>query len=102
LRYRLSPEATSQLTEILRRIAADNILAARRFDKRIRKTFGTLAHMPDIGTRTQSSGTLAFVFRENYRIVYRKLTAAILIASVVHVARASDPRGPPRLTRSSR
>jgi plasmid stabilization system protein ParE len=95
LRYQLSPEATRQLIEILRRIAADNLLAARRFDKRIRRTFETLALMPDIGTRTDTAGTLAFVFRGNYRIVYRKSMVAILIISVIHVARNWSGEGLP-------
>ncbi|WP_377161778.1 type II toxin-antitoxin system RelE/ParE family toxin [Roseateles sp. UC29_93] len=85
------PPAIQDLAVILNRIRADNPPAAERYGRLFRKTFGTLAAMPGIGTRSDATGMLEFTFQRNYRIYYRRVGAVIWIVHVVHVARLWPP-----------
>ncbi|WP_158238792.1 type II toxin-antitoxin system RelE/ParE family toxin [Roseateles chitinivorans] len=87
MRFALSTQAFHDLAAILDRIRAENPLAAERYGRLFRRTFGTLAAMPGIGTRADGAGTLEFTFQRNYRIVYRPAGSTIWITRVVHVAR---------------
>jgi plasmid stabilization system protein ParE len=93
LRYVLTPRALRELSKILAHIHANNRLAAEKYSRLFRKTFGTLAAHPDIGTKSRELGSLEFAFQRNYRIVYRRVGASIWITRVRHVAQLWPPPG---------
>jgi len=86
-----SPEAEADLVEIVSYIAADNPGAARNLVADIQKACSKLARMPAPGHRredlTRDADVRFFCVRKYYLIVYRKDTAPLQIARVLHGAR---------------
>lgn len=89
--YEFSPEAENDLIEIAAFIAADNPTAARKLVADIYEACETLAQMPSLGHRrkdlTPDPEILFFCVRDYYLVIYRKGTAPLQIARVLHGAR---------------
>jgi plasmid stabilization system protein ParE len=88
-RFRLSPEAASDIREIWRYIAADSIKAARKVRLELFDGCQRLANNPRIGhTRTDlTDQPVLFYPIGSYLIVYDPKAKPLSIVRVVHGAR---------------
>jgi toxin ParE1/3/4 len=85
---RISPRATSDLTEIWNYIADDSVTNADAFVDKLDETIRVLANQPGSGRRREelAPGILSFPFGR-YMIFYRTSQDAIEIVRVLHGAR---------------
>jgi toxin ParE1/3/4 len=84
----VSPQARTDLDEILAYISRDNPVAAGNFLAKIKGKFALLADKPAIGvTRGDLQAGLLGLPIGNYLIFYRRLSGSIEIVRVLHGAR---------------
>jgi toxin ParE1/3/4 len=90
-RYRVDPEARSDLDAIYDYIARDNPRAAEALLDKIRTRFRLLAEQPSIGrTRPELAPRLRGLPVGNYLIFYRPTDDGVEIARVLHGSRDID------------
>ena len=100
MRLRWSRRAVLDLVEIGDYIVADDPVAARRWGEKLRLKAARAAAAPAAGRRVPELGRddVREVFLRSYRIVYRIVTGAIVVLTIVEGHRrlpAIDPdRGP--------
>ena len=89
IRYRVSPKAEEDLTEIWEYIARDSFDAADRWIGRLREAFETIARSPGIGHKRSDLTDSAILFWPvgAYLILYRIQKRRVEIAAVTQGAR---------------
>lgn len=87
LRVVWSQTADEQLAELIAYIADDNVDASQSLLHRIRSAAEHLADHPYMFRSGRNPGTREMVVHPNYIVVYRVLTDAIDVVSVLHARR---------------
>jgi antitoxin ParD1/3/4/toxin ParE1/3/4 len=84
--FRLSPEASQDLTEIYEYIAQDNVDAADRVREELLEAMRGLAEMPGKGHRRMDLTRRPVLFWtvRSYQIIYKPGTRPMEIAAVLH------------------
>ena len=87
--FRLTPDAETQLAEILDYLAADNEGAARRVKDALYSAMNHLADMPEMGHRREDLTAQPVKFWSVYRylVVYDPATSPLTVIAVLHGAR---------------
>ena len=88
-RYRVAPEALSDIDQIMLYIARDSTQNALKVWERLEDAFGRLGEYPGLGhTREDLRDDTARVFPVyNYLIIYDSAVRPVLILRVVHGSR---------------
>lgn len=84
--FRLSPEASQDLTEIFEYIAQDNVDAAERVRVELLEAMRGLVKMPGKGHRREdlTDRDVLFWLVRSYHIIYRAGTRPLEIVAVLH------------------
>jgi plasmid stabilization system protein ParE len=85
-RFRLSPEAAQDLTEIYEYIAQDSIEAAERVRAEIHQELRSLAEMPGKGHRREDLTAQAVLFWpvRSYLVIYFADSSPLQIVAILH------------------
>jgi addiction module RelE/StbE family toxin len=86
-----TPEAQQDRAEIWDFIAADNLRAAARLDKRFSDAAAKLATHPRIGRPGRVPGTRELIPHRSYRLVYEIEGDTLWVLTLVHTARQWPP-----------
>ena len=97
MRYRVTPDATRDIEEILTYLATESIDAARRFAMQCDETFAWLAQAPRAGrlwrgraARTRDVRMWPVAGFPNHLIFYRPARAGVVVLHVMSGARDLD------------
>jgi plasmid stabilization system protein ParE len=88
LTYALTAPAARDLLAILKRIRADNPLAADRMKTVFLKKFQLLALHPGIGTPFDEARGRVLTVPKNYLILYKQLPSGVQINRIKHARQA--------------
>jgi toxin ParE1/3/4 len=85
-------EAEQDRIEIRNYIAADDLQAAIRMDRRFTTAAARLADHPKLGRVGKIPGTRELIAHENYRLVYEIEGTIVYVLAVIHTARQWPPK----------